>query len=250
MAIPWSPYSWGAAPLCWPRRRRGWLCGCWHWPSCRPALWRRRRRRSGCPSSSAGRVAAGGASLYSPPHWCSRPFRERGKSLSVKPAWDFFWWLIGFFSTMKTLSVLCIHAESCWSSGTLCSSLWISAQLISGFPHYWKENTGKCSFLRNTHTTSNIHLSMTYHIQKVMLTFKRSMQYVFKHKYDVRQSFTWGILACASCSHSCRRWSAGGGWPVWLACCLGQERSPSGGSDGPRQTEWVWQEDPPPGTKR
>lgn len=31
-------------------------------------------------------------------------------------------------------SILCIRAESCWSSGTLCFSPWISARWISGFP--------------------------------------------------------------------------------------------------------------------
>lgn len=149
MAIPWSPYSWGAAPSCWPRRRRGWLCGCWRWPWCKPGPWRRPLHRSGCPSSSAERVAAGGASLYSHLHWCSGPVREGEDSLSLSQ--QFILRLRGMF-TLKTSSVLCTRAESCWSSGTLCFSLWISARLISGFPHCWNQNAEKCSFLLHTAT--------------------------------------------------------------------------------------------------
>lgn len=65
-----------------------------------------------------------------------------------------------------------------------------------------------------------------------------------------KQSLTWETLACASCSRSFHRWSAGGGWPEWSACCLEQERSPSGDSDVPRRTGWGWPADPPPGTKQ
>lgn len=150
--IPWSPYSWGAAPSCWPRRRRGWLCGCWRWPWCRPGPWRRPLRRSGCPSSSAGRVAVSGASLYLPPRWCSGPVK-RGKEKPVShtsSGISFKYW--EEFLQWKIWSILCIHAESCWSSGTLCFSPWISAQLISGFPHCWKRNKEKCCFLLDTPT--------------------------------------------------------------------------------------------------
>lgn len=129
-AIPWSPCSWGAAPSCSPRRRRGWLCGCWRWPWCRPGLWRTLIRRWGCPSSSAGRAAAGGASLYSPPRSCSGPVGGKAKPVSRTSFQD--------REEMLAWSILCIHAGSCWSSGRLCFSPWISAQLISGFPHCWK----------------------------------------------------------------------------------------------------------------
>lgn len=70
MWAPWSPCSWDAGPWCWPRRRHGWPYGCWSWPWWRPVPWRRPPHRLGCPSSSGGRGAAGGASPCSHPHWC------------------------------------------------------------------------------------------------------------------------------------------------------------------------------------
>lgn len=131
-------------------------------------------------------------------------------------------------SYLNNFSVLCIHAESCWSSGTLCFSLWISAQLISGFPH--------CDDRAKT----NLFFSNSIPDKKNLSQPKSSL---FIH---VSKSFTSGSLACASCSHSCHRWSAGGGWPAWSVCCLEQGRSLSGGSDGPHRTEWGWPTDPPP----
>lgn len=68
--------------------------------------------------------------------------------------------------------------------------------------------------------------------------------------FKCEQDLTWGSLAYVSCFRNCHRWSAGVDRPEWSACCLEQERNPSGGSDGPRQIEWGWPEDPLPGVKQ
>lgn len=217
--IPWSPCSWGGGPWCSPQHRRGWPCGCWHWLWCRPGRWRRPLHMWECPSSSAERAAASGASLCSRPRWCSRPVREvEERSLSITPA-------VGFH--FKTDLLKQVH--------TLYSCRIL---LVQWYALLFTLDIGTIDF----------RFSSLQFIQKLLTWHKP--EHLFEQKsgwfMNLSKCFTSGSLVCASCSRSCHRWSAGGGWPVWSVCCLQPGRNLSGGSDGPRQREWGWPKDPPP----
>lgn len=114
--------------------------------------------------------------------------------------------------------------------------------------------------LRNRHNGFQIFLTVRVNKKNAdffffFFTSSRKLSKLLKrgaeHKSkSPNECFTLGSPAYASCSHSCRRLSAGGGWLAWLTCCPEQERSLSVGSGGLRQRELEWLAGPPPGTKQ